>query len=177
MFYTVGWGAILGVGGTVAGVIITQAANSALSWRITRKERKASITKAVGELIGSGASWVYATCAQEQDLFHAVATNKPEEQLMDTLKSARAGLYAAQLEFNRAMAEVRLTCPSKIVDAAEDFREAIQAIDAQSREKGGAALERRSVNGIEATDVLGVVRPQSRLVAATRKATGYGPSV
>jgi hypothetical protein len=38
MFFTPGRGAILGVGGTVAGVTITQAANSALSWRTSRKE-------------------------------------------------------------------------------------------------------------------------------------------
>jgi hypothetical protein len=85
MFYTPGWGAILGVGGTVAGVTITQAANSALSWRTSHKERKARITDAVTELIAAGNSWVYATSAQEQDLFRDVATRVNEDKLMETL--------------------------------------------------------------------------------------------
>ena len=69
MFYTPGWAAILGVGGTVAGVTITQAANFALSWRTSSKERNARITDAVTELVAAGNAWVYATSAQEQDLF------------------------------------------------------------------------------------------------------------
>lgn len=127
---------ILGVGGTLAGVTITQVVNSALSWRTTRKERKQQISKAVSDLIGGGGSWVYATCAQEQDLFHAVSTKKSDDELMKTMKASRTDVYAAQLEFNRAIAVVRLTCPPKIVDAAEEYRKAVQAIEEESREKG-----------------------------------------
>lgn len=176
MFYTPGWGAVLTLTGTLGGVAITQVVNSAISWRARRKERNERIIEAVSELVASGNSWVYAVCAQEQDLFHAVATNVPEEKLMETLKSARAVLYSAQLEYGRALARVRLTCPRKVVTAAEDFRRAVQGTEDVSREKGSAALERRSVDGIEATDVLGVVSPLGRLVDTTRKATGYGPS-
>ncbi len=64
MFYLPGWGATLGVGETVAGVVITQAANSALTWRTSRKERKARIIDAVADLISAGNAWVYATSAQ-----------------------------------------------------------------------------------------------------------------
>jgi hypothetical protein len=69
MFYTPGWAAILGVGGTVAGVTITQAPNSALSWRTSRKERNARITDAVTELVAAGNAWVYATSAKNRTLF------------------------------------------------------------------------------------------------------------
>jgi hypothetical protein len=51
MFYTPGWAALLTAGGTLAGVAITQAVNSAISWRTTRKERKANITKAVSAFL------------------------------------------------------------------------------------------------------------------------------
>jgi hypothetical protein len=119
---------------------------------------------------------VYAVCEQEQDLFHAVATRVTEEKLMETLKSARAADYAAQLEHGRALARVRLTCPPKVVSAAEDYGTAVMDVEEASRAKGEVALRRRSVDGIEATDVEGVVHPLSRLVDATRKATGYGSS-
>ena len=170
MFYTAGWGAILGVGGTVAGVVITQAANSALSWRTSRKERKARITDAVTELIASGNSWVYTTCAQENDLFHAIETHVPNEKLTETLVTARAACYDAQLAFGRAIARVRLTCPQKIVDAAEDYHEAIQDFEKESREKGSLAIRLNSVAGIEGTTPDGIVHPQSQLVKITRKA-------
>jgi hypothetical protein len=122
VFYTPGWGAILGVGGTVAGVTITQAANSALSWRTSRKERNGRITDAVTELVAAGNSWVYATSAQEQDLFHSLATGADNAKLMETLVAARTVLYSAQLEFGRALARVRLTCPMKVISAAEVYR-------------------------------------------------------
>jgi hypothetical protein len=76
MFYTPGWGVMTHGHGTLGGVAITQAANSALSWRTTRKERNKLITESVAELIATGNSWVYATSTQEQDVFHAVATKE-----------------------------------------------------------------------------------------------------
>lgn len=171
MFYTPGWGAIIGVAGTVAGVTITQAANSALSWRTSRKERKARIIGAVADLIAAGNAWVYATSVQEQDLFHSVATDVSDEKLMETLVAARAALYSAQLDFGRALAVVRLTCPEKVVSAAETFRKAVMGFEQESRDKGAVALQRRSVVGIDASDPDGTVTPQASLVEAARKAT------
>jgi hypothetical protein len=177
MFYTPGWGAVLTLTGTLGGVAITQAVNSAIGWRARRKDRNERITESVSELVASGNSWVYAVCAQEQDLLHAVATRVSEEKLMEMLTSARAADYSAQLEFGRALARVRLTCPPKVVAAAEDFRIAVHGFEEVSREKGVVALRVRSVDGIEATDPVGVgvVHLLSRLVDVTRKATGYGP--
>jgi hypothetical protein len=103
-------------------VTITQAANSALSWRTSRKERNGRITDAVTELVAAGNSWVYATSAQEQDLFHSLATGADNAKLMETLVAARTVLYSAQLEFGRALARVRLTCPMKVISAAEVYR-------------------------------------------------------
>jgi hypothetical protein len=71
---------------------------------------------------------------------------------------------------------VRLTCPPKVVSAAEDFHEAVQGFENETRAKGEVALLVRSVDGIEGTDPTGVIGPQSRFVEATRKATGYGAS-
>jgi hypothetical protein len=108
MFYTPGWGVILGVGGTVTGVVITQVANTALSWRTSRKARHDRIIDAVTELVAAGNSWVYATSTQEQDLLRDVATRVPEEKLMENLAAARAVLYSAQLDFGRALARCDL---------------------------------------------------------------------
>jgi hypothetical protein len=104
MFYTPGWGAVLTLAGTLGGVTITQAVNSAVNWRVRRRERNASITKAVSELIGSAQAWVYATSAQEQDLFRDVATRVPDAELMENLESSRASVYSAQLAFGSAIA-------------------------------------------------------------------------
>jgi hypothetical protein len=170
MFYTPGWGAILGVGGTVAGVTITQAANSALSWRTTRKERKRQIIDAVTELVAGGNAWVYAASAQEQDLLHAVGTRVPDDKLMEALTAARGVLYSAELDFGRALARVRITCPQKVVQAAEDYRVAVMEFEQLTRDKGSVALKTRRVD-MDASDVDGTVGPLARLVEATRKAT------
>jgi hypothetical protein len=174
MFYTPGWGAVLTLTGTLAGVAITQAVNSAISWGTRRKERNASITKAASEVIGSAHAWVYATSAQEQDLFRDVATRVPEEKLMENLESSRASVYSAQLAFGSAIAVVRLTCPPKVVRAAEDVHEAVQDFEAASRAKGEVALKVRRVDGLEGTDPAGIVGPVDRLVDVTRRATGFG---
>jgi hypothetical protein len=99
MLYTPGWGAVLGVGGTLLGVAITQAANSLLSLRTSRKERNARMTDGAADLIAAGNAWVYAASEQEQDLFHAIATKVPLYTQMKMLKKARTVLYAAQLKF------------------------------------------------------------------------------
>jgi hypothetical protein len=169
MFYTPGWGVILGVGGTVAGVVITQGANSALTWRTSHKERKARMIDAVADLISAGNAWVYATSAQEQDLFHSVATGVAIEAQMEMLKAARAVLYSAQLDFGRALAVVRLSCPKKVVNAAENFRIAIMDFEQESRDKGTIAIETGSTP--DGTDPEGTVSPQARLIEATKKAT------
>jgi hypothetical protein len=169
MFYTPGWGVILGVGGTVAGVVITQAANSALTWRTSRTEREARIIDAVADLIAAGNAWVYATSAQEQDLFHSVATGVDILEQVDMLKELRAVLYSAQLDFGRALAVVRLTCPKEVVDAAENLRIAVMDFEQESRDKGQIAIETGSTP--EATDPERTVSPQARLVDAARKAT------
>jgi hypothetical protein len=91
-------------------VRITQAANSALSWRTSRKERNARITDAVMEFVAAANAWVYATSAQQQDLFRDVATRVNDDKPIETLVAARAVLYPAQLEFGRTLARVRLTC-------------------------------------------------------------------
>ena len=174
MFYTPGWGAVLTLTGTLGGVTLTQAVNSAVSWRARRKERNASVTKAVSELIGSAQAWVYATSAQEQDLFRDVATRVPEPQLTETLVSARASVYSAQLAFGSAIAAVRLTCPPKVVSAAEDVHKAVQNFEDVTRAKGAAALKVRSVDGLEGTNPAGVIGPVDRLVDVTRRATGFG---
>ena len=174
MFYTPGWGAVLTLTGTLGGVGITQAVNSAIGWRARRKERNASITKAISELIGSAHAWVYATSAQEQDLFRDVATRVPEEKLMENLESSRASVYSAQLAFGNAIAVVRLTCPPKVVSAAEDVHEAVQAFEDVTRAKGEAALKVRIVDGLEGTDPAGGVGPVDRLVDVTRRVTGFG---
>jgi hypothetical protein len=171
MFYTPGWGVIIGVGGTVAGVTITQAVNSALTWRTTRRERHQAIRDAATDLIATGSAWVYAASSQEQDLLRDVATHVPEEQLMATLTAARDVLYKAQLEFARALARVRIECPKKVVAAAEAYRASISDFEQTTRNKGEVVLRTRSVAGIEASTVEGTVPPQARLVEATRKAT------
>jgi uncharacterized UPF0146 family protein len=172
VFFTPGWAAVLTLGGTLGGATLTQAVNSAISWRTTRKERKASITKAVSELIAGASAWVYATSSQEQDLFHAVATHVSEEKLMETLKSLRTDVYTAQLAFASAIASVRLTCPPEVVSAAEDVHKAVQGFEDITRAKGEVALRVRSVEAIEGTDPAGVVGPVDRLVDVTRRATG-----
>lgn len=172
MFYTPGWGAILGVGGTLGGVAITQAANSLLSLRTSRKERNARMTDAVADLIAAGNAWVYAASAQEQDLFHAIATKVPLNKQMEMLKGARTVLYAAQLDFGHALAVVRLTCPGNVVNAAEKYRAAVMDFEQGTRDKGEVAMNTGSVEGIPGTDAKGPVSPQARLVEAVRKITG-----
>jgi hypothetical protein len=174
MYYTPGWGAVLPLIGALGGAALTQAVNSAISWRASRKERNASITKAVSELIGSAHAWVYTTSAQEHDLFRDVATGVSEEELMDNLKSSRASVYSAQLAFGSALGVVRLTCPPKVVSAAEDVHEAVQSFGAVTWAKGVAALRVRTVDGLEGTDTVGVVGPVDRLVDVTRRTTGFG---
>ena len=71
----------------LVGVVITQAVNSAISWRTRRRDRNERILDAVSELIASGNAWVYATSTQEQDLLLAVGTRVSEEKLMETLTS------------------------------------------------------------------------------------------
>jgi hypothetical protein len=115
MLYTPGWGAVLGVGGTLLGVAITQAANSLLSLRTSRKERNARMTDGAADLIAAGNAWVYAASEQEQDLFHAIATKVPLYTQMKMLKKARTVLYAAQLKFGHALSVLRLTCPENVV--------------------------------------------------------------
>jgi hypothetical protein len=173
VFFTPGWGVIIGVGGTLSGVVLTQAANSLIGWRTSRRERHHRMTEAVSELIASGNSWMYAVSTQEQDLLLAVGTNVPHDELMVTLKEARAVLYAAQLDFGRALARVRLTCPPKVVRAAEDYRIAVHAFEQESRDKGQHALKYQNVIGIEATDPDHVTFLLSNLVDHTRGATGY----
>jgi hypothetical protein len=51
MFYTPGWGAVLPVASALRGVAITQAVNSAISWRARRRDRNERILYAVSELI------------------------------------------------------------------------------------------------------------------------------
>ena len=131
MFFTPGWGAKLTVTGTLGGVAITQAANSAVSWRTSRKDRNKLITESVAELIATGNSWVYATSTQEQDVFHAVATKADEETMMAKLVELRANLYEAQISYGRALAVVRLTCPSKVLQAAEAYGDALLEYEAE----------------------------------------------
>ena len=66
------------------------------------------------------------------------------------------------------------TAPPKVVSAAEDFREAVQGFEDETRKKGERVLQRRSVVGIEGTDPVGVIGPLDTLVTVSRKATGYG---
>jgi hypothetical protein len=119
---------------------------------------------------------VYATSTQEQDLLRDVATQVSEEKLMENLVTSRAAVYTAQLAFGRALALVRLTSPPKVVNAAEAYLEAVQAFEDETREKGGIVLQRRIVGDGDASNPVGVVGPQTRLVNVTRKVTGYGPT-
>jgi len=171
MFYTPGWSAVLPVVSALGGVLITQAVNSAISWRTRRRDRNERILDAVSELIASCNAWVYATSTQEQDLLLAVGTSVPDEELMETLKSARTVLYAAELEYGRALARVRLTCPPKVVAAAEELFDAVMDFEKVTRAKGAVVLKTRITDGV-GTDPDGVVAPQDRLVKATRKVTG-----
>ncbi len=57
VFYTPGWGMVLTVTGTLGGVVITQAANSAITWDARRKDRNDRINDAVGDLIAAGGAW------------------------------------------------------------------------------------------------------------------------
>jgi hypothetical protein len=70
-----------------------------------RGERNERITKAVSELIGGGSAWVYAVCAQEQNLFRDVVTHVTGDRLMETLRSSKDVVYSAQLEFAGALAQ------------------------------------------------------------------------
>src|SRR4029077_604172 len=74
--------------------------------------------------------------------------------------------------YGRAQARVRLTCPPSIVDAAERYRVAVQAFDDEMVANVGVVLKTRNVNGVKRSVSDGVVRPQDRLVDATREATG-----
>ena len=85
------------------------------------------------------------------------------------LKELRAVLYSAQLDFGRALAVERLTCPKEYVDAAEKLRIAVMDFEQESRDKGQIAIETGSTP--EATDPERTVSPQARLVDAARKAT------
>lgn len=172
MFYTPGWGVVLTLTGTLGGVLTTQVVNSAISRGTRRRERHASIVKAVSELIGSGQAWVYAASTQEQDLFRAVNDQLAEEPLMDAMAAARAEVYSAQLAFGSAQAVVRLTCPPDVVTAAENLHRAIQEFENETRAKVEQALEVRSLHGVSGTDPAGVVGPQNQLVKVTRSATG-----
>jgi hypothetical protein len=174
MYYTPGWGAVLTLTGTLGGATLTQVVNSAISRSARRKERRESVTKAVSELIAGGHAWVYAASTQEQDLFRAIATHVAEEELMDRLASVRAEVYSAQLAFGSAIAQVRLTCPPKVVSAAEDVHKAVQGFEDTTRAKGEVALKRRSVDGIEGTNPVGVTGPVDTLIDVSRKQTGYG---
>jgi hypothetical protein len=85
------------------------------------------------------------------------------------LKELRAVLYSAQLDFGRALAVVRLTCPKEVVDAAENLGIAVMDFEQESRDKGQIAIETGSTP--EATDPERTVSRQARLVDAARKAT------
>jgi hypothetical protein len=172
MFYTPGWGAILGIGGTLGGVAITQAANSLLSLRTSRKERHKAITDAVADLIAAGNAWVYAASAQEQDLFLAINMKVPQDEQMKMLKELRDNLYPAQLDFGRALAVVRLRCPEKVVSSAETYRTAIMDFEQESRDKGSLAIQTGTAANIPATLTDGIVSPQARLVEAVRAIAG-----
>jgi hypothetical protein len=172
MFYTPGWGVILTVTGTLGGVAITQAANSAVTWRTTRKERHNLITESVADLIAAGNGWVYAVSTQEQDLHHAIYTGVEEEKLTAKIAELRNNLYVAQLDYGRAYARVRLVCPPSVRQAADDHNDALSAYEEETRRKGSIMLDTRSVHGIETTRPDVVMGPLNELVKATRKATG-----
>ena len=101
---------------------------------------------------------------------HAVGTGVREDKLHRTLTEARGVLYSAQLDFGRALARVRITCPQKIVDAAENYGDAVMEFEQMSRASGSVALDMRQV-GMAASPVEGTVRPLARLVEATIRAT------
>lgn len=175
MFFTPGWAAILTLGGTLGGVAITQAANSAVTWRTTRKQRNDAMIAAVSDVIAASHSWVYAVSAQEQDLFHAVATRVSDERLQEKLESSRASVYAAQLEYGTAIARVRLTSPKQVASTAEDLTAAVQGFEAICRAKVAAALDGQGVAD-SATKPINVNPHLDKLVREARKAAGYGPA-
>lgn len=97
MFYTPGWAAVLPVASALGGVAITQAVNSAVTWRTTRKERNKLITESVADVIATGNGRVYAASTQEQDLFHAVATGVEGEKLTALIAELRNNLTRRSL--------------------------------------------------------------------------------
>ena len=99
-----------------------------------------------------------------------MGTGVREDKLHRTLTEARGVLYSAQLDFGRALARVRITCPQKIVDAAENYGDAVMEFEQMSRANGSVALDMRQV-GMAASPVEGTVRPLARLVEATIRAT------
>jgi len=120
----------------------------------------------VADLIAAGNAWVYATSAQEQDLFHSVATGVDILEQVELLKELRAVLYSAQLDFGRALAVVRLTCLKEVVDAAENLRIAVMDFEQESRDKGQIAIETGSTP--EATDPERTV-PRRRVSSTPRE--------
>ncbi|OBB81185.1 hypothetical protein A5779_10470 [Mycolicibacterium peregrinum] len=130
---------------------------------------------AVSDVVAASHSWVYAVSTQEQDLLHAVATRISNEQLQQKLESSRASVYAAQLEYGRAIARVRLTSPKRVASAAEDLTTALQGFEETCRAKVAAALEGQGVAESGTTPVN--VNPHlDELVSQTRKAVGHGPA-
>jgi hypothetical protein len=123
MFYTPGWGAVLTLTSTLAGVAITQAVNSAVSWRTTRKDRNKLITESVAELIATGNSYVYATSTRTGRIpcrgnWRGRGKDDGKARRWSPwreLFELRADLYEAQLSYGRALAVVRLTCPPKVL--------------------------------------------------------------
>jgi hypothetical protein len=174
VFYTPGWGVILGVGGTLAGVAITQAANSWSTGRARRKERDDRINDAVCDLIALGNTWANMVSACEQAAFDAVRRKLGEDDLRAALTSARAYVHSAQDAYGRAFARVRLTCPPSIFDAAERFTAAMQNFDGEMATKVEVALNTGNAD-INKSEPHDAVDRLNALVEVTRKATGRGP--
>ncbi|WP_241474170.1 hypothetical protein [Mycolicibacterium neoaurum] len=156
-------------------MMITQAANSAVSWRTTRKQRNDAMIAAVADVVAASHSWVYAVSSQEQDILHAIATHVTDEQRQEKLESSRASVYAAQLDYGSAIARVRLTSPKRVASAAEDVTGALQDFEATCRAKVSTALAGQGVAD-SATKPIDVNPHIDRLVKEARKAAGYGPA-
>jgi hypothetical protein len=172
VFYTPGWGAVLTVTGTLGGVIVTQLANSWITRSTRRKERNDRINDAVSDLIADGGAWIFTANGCEQRAVDAVIQGLALLDMIAAVTEARDALATVQIEFGRALARVRLTCPAPINTAAAEYLKALQAHTDEVLGKLGVLAETRDVKAIQRSVAYRVEAPLNQLVHITREETG-----
>lgn len=162
------------VAGTLGGVLVTQAANSWITWGARRKERHDRINDAVSDMIAVGGAWVFAINGCEQRAVDAIIQRRslPLEELLALVAVERDAVVNVQIDFSRAHARVRLTCPVPINKAATRYLKALQAHNDDVLVKIGELAEACDLRAIQRSAAVGVVDPLDELVKVTCEETG-----